>query len=470
LDALREFRSAERLAPGYEGAMKIGGLSLRLGLTEDAVDSYRHALEFRPNSVPACLALCRAQADLFRDDAAFLALDRAAEIEPESSEIPLARGHLLQMLGRFGEAEEEFEHALARDDSLGIAYQGLIGGKRIVEADRPLLERVRAVLRRPGLSPSNEINLHFALGKALDDLGDYEEAMTAFDAANRILFRTQLQGRVLDPKLLGAQIDARIKMYSAGFFARAPRCSNSVNPIFVVGMLRSGTTLFEQLISGHPAVAAAGELSFWAHAEARLVDYRSRTVDWAGVDRAANDYLESTENTARARPGAEVTRVTDKYPANFLSLGLIHCALPNARIIHMRRHPVDTAISIYTTPLRTPPNYGCDKANIALYFSQYLRLMSHWRQVLPSSRFMEIDYEDLVQNSEPTMRRALDFCGLDWNDACMHPEHNPRSVRTPSFWQVRQPLFTSSIGRWRHYLPWLGALGQLLPPIEPSSS
>ena len=462
LDALREFRAAEQFAPGYEGAMKIGGVLLRLGMTQDAIDSYCRALDFRPNEVAAWLALCRAQADLFRDEDAFRSLDRAAEIEPHSWEAPLARAHLLQMRGRFAEAENEFEAALVRRPGLGIAYQGLVGGRRLTEDNRPLLGRIRQALEMRELSPADQAALRFSLGKGLDDLGEYETAMAEFEVANRITFALRIEARALDRAGLSAQIDARVRLFPSELPTRAPGGNSSERPVFVVGMLRSGTTLLEQLLSAHPAVAAAGELRFWAHAEAHLVDHQRGAVDWGGVATAAEDYLRLTDEFARMRAAGDGVRVTDKFPANFFALGIIHAAFPNARIIHMRRHPVNTALSIYMTPLRTPPNYGCDKAHIAFFFGEYLRLMAHWRKVLPAARFLDVDYEELVADGEGVMRRVLEFCGLPWNEACRHPDRNPRSVRTPSFWQVRQPLYSSSVGRWRHYIPWLGAFEGLL--------
>jgi hypothetical protein len=143
--------------------------------------------------------------------------------------------------------------------------------------------------------------------------------------------------------------------------------------------------------------------------------------------------------------------------------GLLHLAFPNARIIHTIRHPVDTALSIWMTQMQTVAPFVCDRDNIVFAYREYERLARHWRSVMPADRYLEIRYEDLVLDSERVTRQMVDFCGLGWDEACLHPEDNLRAVRTPSFWQVRQPLYTTSIDRWRNYEPWLGSFRDLLP-------
>jgi hypothetical protein len=148
-------------------------------------------------------------------------------------------------------------------------------------------------------------------------------------------------------------------------------------------------------------------------------------------------------------------------PDNYLALGLIHAAFPNARIIHTKRNPIDTCISIYTTPNRTSDPYANSRANIVFAYEQYLRLMQHWRSVLPADRLFEVSYEELIANRESVTREMVSFCGLEWDDACLRPEDNERAVATPSVWQVRQPVYSTSVERWRRYEPWLGAFGKL---------
>ncbi len=163
------------------------------------------------------------------------------------------------------------------------------------------------------------------------------------------------------------------------------------------------------------------------------------------------------------RIGPSASRVTDKLPFNFRRLGLLHLLLPGARIIHCRRHPVDTCLSIYSIPFKARLDFVGSKADLAFAYRQYARLMDHWRAILPPDRFLEVEYERLIADREAESRRLIAFTGLDWDDACLRPEQNERTVRTASAWQVRQPVYTNSTERWRKYRPWLGELGELLP-------
>lgn len=232
-------------------------------------------------------------------------------------------------------------------------------------------------------------------------------------------------------------------------------------PLFIVGMPRSGTTLVEQILSSHPEIAAGDELAFWGD---RAHTYRMSAagqIDPAWVGTAARDYqalLRGISSTAR--------RVTDKRPQNLNVLALIHTVFPHARIIHCQRHPVDTCLSIYFQNFTRKMDFAFDLNDHAAYYRQYLRLMAHWRTVIPADRFLEVQYEDLVSDPEPISRKMIEFCGLDWDDVCLHPERNRRTVRTASVWQARQPVYRASVARWRNYEPWLGPLRELLPEAD----
>jgi hypothetical protein len=158
--------------------------------------------------------------------------------------------------------------------------------------------------------------------------------------------------------------------------------------------------------------------------------------------------------------------VTDKLPFNYLRLGLIHLLLPRARVIHCRRHPIDTCLSIYSIYFKAPMEFCADKGDLVFWHRNYARLMDHWRAVLPPERFIEVDYENLIADRETVTRRLIAFAGLEWSDACLAPERNERAVLTASVWQARQPVYATSVERWRRYEPWLGELRELLPPAE----
>lgn len=234
----------------------------------------------------------------------------------------------------------------------------------------------------------------------------------------------------------------------------APTPVNDGPPALIVGMPRSGTTLVEQIVSSHPLVAAGGELTFWT-------DQRETAAAKDAASRLAAGYLALLR---RIGPGSE--RVTDKNPFNFLHLGAIRLALPHARFIHVRRDPIDTCLSIYFTRFATPQAFAYDRGDLVFYYRQYERLMAHWRAFIPADRLLEIDYESLIANRESLTRRMIAFCGLPWDAACLAPESNPRLVRTASVWQARQPVYRTSVERWRRYEPWLGELSQLRTPVR----
>jgi tetratricopeptide (TPR) repeat protein len=314
-----------------------------------------------------------------------------------------------------------------------------------------LVDQLEEMLQRPGRPDFDRALLHFALGKAYDDLGTYARAIQHFDAAN------ELEHRRLnfDREAFVTRIDRLIETFTPAFFAGQVASSQVASsmpselPVCIIGMARSGTTLVEQIMSSHRAVRAGGELTFWS-------DRGAAASDAASVQRLAMDYLALLRRIA-----PDASRVTDKNPFNFLWTGLIHAALRGARFIHCRRDPIDTCLSIYFTRFATRQEFAYDRGNLAFYYRQYERLMAHWRKLLPSNRLLEIDYEVMTADAERQTRRMVEFCGLEWDDACLKPERNQRVVRTASMWQARQPVYRSSVSRWRNYEPWLGELASL---------
>jgi hypothetical protein len=224
-----------------------------------------------------------------------------------------------------------------------------------------------------------------------------------------------------------------------------------------MGMPRSGTTLVEQIISSHPDVAGGGELNFWNERGAAWHMAGAEDGGNAFIGEAAIEYLGVLRGIG---PGA--ARVTDKMPFNFLWAGLIHLAFPAATIIHCRRNPIDTALSIHQTHFNPRLAFPTGGDELVSYFGAYERLTDHWRSLLPPDRFIEVHYETLTAAPGEVIPRLIDACGLTWHEACLHPERNPRAVKTPSKWQARQRINPHSIERWRRYEPWLGPLRALL--------
>jgi hypothetical protein len=281
--------------------------------------------------------------------------------------------------------------------------------------------------------------------------------MRHFDAANRI--RSAAAG--LDRATLAAQTGRVIATTPPGYLDRRPDLGVAdETPILIVGMPRSGTTLVEQILSSHPDVAPGGELSFWHDrngAGARVFGADARPE---AVRRLADDYLAVLHAVS---PTA--ARVTDKMPFNFGLLGMIRQVFPRATIVHCRRHPIDTCLSIFATDFEATIDFAGDRGSLVFFYRQYQRLMAHWREVLPPDRFIEVDYEALVADPAPLTRRLVANCGLQWNDACLAPHRNQRRITTASVWQARQPIYRTSVERWKRYEPWLGELRQLLEPM-----
>jgi hypothetical protein len=224
--------------------------------------------------------------------------------------------------------------------------------------------------------------------------------------------------------------------------------------VFVVGMMRSGTSLVEQIIASHPAVAGAGELSFWNDAVRKYnALLRQEPLPESLRRQLAEGYLQALE-----RHSVDASRVVDKAPINSNYLGVIHSVFPNARIIYMRRDPIDTCLSCYFQPLSVSHSFTLDLSDLAHYYREHQRLMAHWRSVLPPGAILDVPYDQLVADQEGWTRKILDFVGLEWDPRCLDFHTTARPVATASYWQVRQRIYNDSVQRWRHYRKFIGPL------------
>ena len=498
-EAISLFQEIVRLDPNSPQAHHdLGVACLRSGWLAEAAASLQRAVELQPSLDSALGHLTTALYEQGREREVVLAyrkLSRRAD-DPAARRFYSARA--LAIEGKQEEAEKELRHLLALAPQMATArallgellssrgmfeeagrhlaqavqvfppaFHQLTQVKRMTETDRPLVDRMRTLADGPQLDVIPRLNVHFALGKAYDDLGDYAEAMRHYEKANLL----RAMSVRLDRAALAAKHDSLIEGFTAEALQRAqqtlarPASPGAELPVFIVGMPRCGTTLVEQILSSHPAVAAGGELNFWPY---RLAGYDMSRI--GGVDASALTELAEDYSTELRKIGPEALRVTDKHGRNFELLGLLRLALPDARVIHCRRHPVDTCLSIFFANFGARHDYACDRGDLVFFYSQYERLMDHWRRVLPPDRFTEVEYETLVADREAETRRLVAFCGLNWNDACLAPERNGRVVNTASLWQARQPVYNTSVERWRRYEPWLGELRKLLPAAETRES
>jgi tetratricopeptide (TPR) repeat protein len=386
-------------------------------------------------------------------------LRRALALDPKAADARRLLAHTLAEAGRFDEAEALLMETLARDPRAAFEYYELTKTRKMTPADRPILQRMSALLEAGGISQYDRMVLHFGLGKAHDDLREFEAAIGHFDAANRM----RSANAPLDRRRVSEIVDRNIELFPAG--ANTFDASLGVDDeraVFILGLPRSGTTLVEQILSSHPAVAAGGELGFWGeHGWPLLLP---------GAKPLSRDVLHDLAGRFQALLrgiSADATRVTDKNLFNYLNIGVLRLAFPRAFIIHCRRHPVDNCLSMYMTFLAARDTYYMgNREDLVFYHGEYARLMRHWREVLPPGRFLEVDYEALTGDRESQTRRLISFCELDWHDACLQPERNARAITTASVWQARQPVYRTSVARWRNYLPWLGPLAELLQEAE----
>ncbi len=481
--AVASCRRAVELQPDFAEAHNNLGNALRdLGRLAEADASYRRALAIDPNLAEAYNNL----GDMLRDRSAIEAAEaslrravalapnyadahnnlglvlraqsRTAEaeesfrtalaLEPDSSATIASIAELRADVGAFAEAEELLRRAIALDADAPEAWAQLAGLRRMTAADQEWLAQAERIVAQP-LPARREVPLRFALGKYYDDVKDFRQAFAHYQRANELSkaytprYDRQRQSRI---------VDQVISCYDREWISRTQTShSASARPIFVIGMPRSGTTLVEQILAAHPEAFGAGELHFW-HDAVPIGRPEASTLR-----KCADDYLQLLR---RLSPRAQ--RVIDKMPSNFMHVGAIHAALPNARIIHMRRNPIDTCLSIYFQNFSAAHPHANDLDDLAHFYREYLRLMKHWRATVPQSALLEVPYEELVDQKELWIRKLLEFTGLSWAAACVDFHASGRTVVTASRWQVRQPINKSSVARWRNYEQFLGALVPLL--------
>jgi tetratricopeptide (TPR) repeat protein len=472
--AVVAYERATQLLPSLtEAWFRAGALVYELGHRDEAIGCFRRAAATGGKTNFGRLGKARALLTEDRNQEAEKVLRQTLALDPKNALAHDLLGNLLSEYGRFDEARECFQRAIAIAPLLAGCYYDLVRCRPVTnnQDDEGLLQRMEAALTTPGLEAAQRLRLHLAIGKAADDLGDYGLAMKHFDAADAV----RRASVPFDPAAFSVEIDRLIARCSPEFIGRACELgSNDATPVLILGMPRSGTTLVEQIVSMHPEVGAGDELQFWngrgAEWHRSVASGNAAAGNGSGLvsaenlvsgflAKAAGDYLRVLRGIA-----PKAARVTDKMPFNFLWAGLIHVAFPRATIIHCRRAAVDTALSIHQTHFHPGLAFPTGGAELVAYFRDYQRLVDHWRNVLPADRFIEVDYEELTRAPEPVIRRIIAACGLAWHDACLRPQSNPRAVKTPSKWQTRQPIYRSSVARWRRYEPWLGPLRALVDP------
>ncbi len=456
------------LAPSFTDARHAYALALhRQQKAAQAIPQIERLLEHDPED-PAYKNLLAACLGLIGDYGAAIALYES--VLAKFSDRPrtwLAYGHALRTSGRHKEAVAAYRRAMSLSPELGEAYWSIANLKTASFNDAEK-DAMKAILAGPALAKEDQVHLHFALGKALEDSGAYGEAFEHYAAGARIN-RSGSAYEAADTTAFARRSQA---LFTGDFFnQRAAGGCEDLAPIFIVGLPRSGSTLLEQVLATHSAVEGTMELpEMWTMVALlqRGESGRSDPLNYPAVVAQ----LTAPERTALGEAYLARTQVhrrlgraffIDKMPQNFRHIGLIRLVLPHATIIDARRHPMAACFSAFKQHFARGQAFTYDLADLGHYYRDYVELMRHFDTVLPG-RIIRAIHEDLVTDTEGEVRRLLKLCGLPFEPACLRFFENARAVRTASSEQVRRPIYRDGMDHWRHFEPWLGPLRDALGP------
>jgi tetratricopeptide (TPR) repeat protein len=466
-DAIEHYERALVLEPNCADAHNNLGNALQtIGKFGDAVVCYKQALALKPGFAGCYYNLGNALQALGKFNDAIACYEKALTFKPDFAEACNNLGNVFRVQGRLGDALAQYKRAFLLKSNLAEAYNHYANLRRFCPGDVDLktLERLAV---DPDVIPANKaVYIHFALAKALEDIGEYDRAF------QHLLEGNASRRREINYDKAGTEgLLARIsEIFDEQLFRRFRDLGDpSQVPIFVVGMPRSGSTLIEQILASHPHVLGGGELTDFAVLTDGIGGLGSKWVRYPEyvptLDRITIHYIGNAYLARLPTLRNDKIRITDKLLTNFIKLGLIYLIFPKARIIHIMRDPADTCVSCFATLFSEGVNFSYDLAELGRYYRRYMALMAHWRSVLPKGAFLDVVYEEVVDNLEEQARRLLSYCGLPWVDRCLSFHETTRPVSTASAAQVRQPLFRSSIKRWRrfetHLQPLLSELGDL---------
>ena len=453
-EAVAHYRCALALVPNFINAHNNLGTTLnRQGKLEEAAAQFRRVIELEPQNARAHYNLGNILREKPDYAAAIAHYKQALAPRPDYADAWNNMGAALAEQGDIDAARDAYQKAVEADPTRAAYHRNLASAKQFESPDDPQLAVMEKLALDTAPVPEPErIDLQFALGKAYADLKQHDRSFLHFLAGNR-LKRAQIAYSEAEAVAYMQRIS---EVFDAELLrAKAGSGDPAAMPVFIVGMPRSGTTLIEQIIASHPNAVGAGELfdlDNIVQSLARAKDSSCfpeivKTMSGSELRQIGARYVDAIRALA---PAAE--RVADKMPWNFHFPGLIHLAMPNARIIHARRDPVDTCLSCFSILFDGDSNrYTYDLGELGRFYRAYEKLMTHWRAVLPAGVMIEVQYEELVANLENQARRIIAHCGLAWGDACLAFHKTRRPVRTSSVAQVRQPIYRSSIGRWRPY-------------------
>lgn len=471
-NAVAIMREAVAIAPDKSNLWNQLSLALRqrreLG---EALEASRRAVESAPDDMNVRLGLGSVYHAMGRFEDARAVYQEVVDRAPQMPQAHQNMGTLYKMLGETEEARRSYRRALQINPRMTGAWRAVCDLRKLKPGDPEITEMER-LYASTDLTDDERMQLFFALGKAYEDTRQDDRAFWCFQHGNKIKSRQigfKLQEHLKDFRTIRQTFNADLMHRMTGSGCPDP------TPIFILGMPRSGTTLAEQILSSHSEVVGGGELYELSRIVVQaktLVGVEGRYPGWvpqldsAALRRLGREYIDAVR---RAHPDAKY--VVDKMPANFRYLGLIRLILPNAKIIHTRRHPIDTCVSCFTKLFNEGQGFSYNLNTLGRFYRAYEELMAHWRAILPETDILDLQYERLIDDFEAQTRRILDYCGLDWEDAVRRFHENQRGVATASVMQVRQPLYKSSVQRWRRYEkhldPLFNAMAQSLRETGP---
>jgi tetratricopeptide (TPR) repeat protein len=456
--ALEYFQHTLRIKPDSTAAhTRKGKVMYMQGRHQEAIESFRQALRYKPDSSDINIGLAAALMALSKHEEASEHCMVALRLQPDNTEAAALAAQIAVRKGNVEEAYNLLQPLLEQDtlsDNVIMSFANISTGVGRIHESIRLLEQV---LDKNSERPAETlVKLHFSLGKLYDSEGTYDKAFHHFQQGNA------LKQASFDARQHMMETDAFIAQHTWKFMAGLPHASiRSERPIFIIGMPRSGTTLVEQILSSHPDVYGAGELTNIgeiAESLPAILETQKRfpqclsLITTAHLDKLAMSYLDTLEKLS---PDAK--RVTDKM-LGFMYLGLIDILFPAARVIHCVRDPMDTCLSGYFQDFSRSHPYAYDLHNLGAYYRGYQKVMHNWKNILHLP-IMEVKYEDMVANQEAVSRKLIEFCGLEWDDRCLEFYKNERFVGTASYDQVRRPMYNTSSGRWKNY-------EQVLDPLK----
>jgi tetratricopeptide (TPR) repeat protein len=462
-DAIEHYQAALRLRPGLTRVYgNLGRALFSLGRWQDALEYVQRGTQLEPTSAQLHHAMGLIFKELERYQESLASFEKALALNPGDLASLASKGTLLHILGRLNDARAVIKQVIARDPNNTANYLKLTDIAPMKSGDSEITAMENLLTNIGSRSEEEQINLHFALAKAYRDTGKPAQSFEHLVQGNALRRRRTdyVESAVMN------HFDRICQVFSPELIkSKAGQGNPSEQPIFIIGMPRSGTTLIEQIIGSHTRVCPGGERDAFERALLKVTNSRaseypdsipSMTAEQVGAVGAA--YLEMMRAII---PVAD--RFTDKLPGNYMYAGLIHLALPQARIIHVRRDAIDTCVSCFSINFSSSQTFAYDLVELGHYYRAYEKLMDHWRRVLPPNFMLEVQYEDVINDFENRARQIVTFCGLEWDAKCLAFHKLERAVLTASATQVRQPIYRSSIGRWREYgeqlSPLLDALG-----------